>query len=96
MWDKCLEIIKDILPQEQFEHWFSPLSFKHVENNVLTLGCPSEFFAEQLEERYFTVLGRTLKRIYGNGIKLIYEYPIVANDPSSTVRTGSAHPSPAV
>ncbi len=96
MWDKCLEIVKDIISPEQFDHWFSSLSFKRVENNVLTLACPSEFFAEQLEERYFSVLGRTLTRVFGEGIKLMYEYPIVANDPSTTVRHTSAHPSPAV
>lgn len=95
-WDKCLEIIKDIVSPEQYEHWFSSLSFKRVEDNVLTLCCPSEFFAEQLEERYFSVLGRTLTRVFGAGIKLMYEYPIVANDPSTTVLVGSAHPSPAV
>lgn len=96
MWEKCLGIIKDIIPAEQFEHWFSPLTFKHVNNGVLTIACPSEFFAEQLEERYFSVLGRTLVRVFGDKIRLVYEFPIVANDPSSVVRTGSAHPSPAV
>lgn len=96
MWDKCLGIIKDIIPAEQYEHWFSPLTFKHVNDGVLTISCPSEFFAEQLEERYFSVLGRTLVRVFGDKIKLVYEFPIVANDPSSMVRTGSAHPSPAV
>ncbi|MCM1138794.1 MAG: chromosomal replication initiator protein DnaA [Duncaniella sp.] len=96
MWEKCLGIIKDIIPAEQYEHWFSPLTFKHVNNGVLTIACPSEFFAEQLEERYFSVLGRTLVRVFGDKIRLVYEFPIVANDPSSVIRTGSAHPSPAV
>ena len=89
LWDKCLAIIKDIIPSEQFNYWFSPLSFKSVENNVLTICCPSEFFAEQLEERYYTVLGRTLTRVFGR-IRLVYEFPVVADDPSSVVSMGSA------
>ncbi len=95
LWDKCLAIIKDIIPSEQFNYWFSPLSFKSVENNVLTICCPSEFFAEQLEERYYTVLGRTLTRVFGR-IRLVYEFPVVADDPSSVVSMGSAQPSAAV
>ena len=95
-WDKCLEIIRDIIPAEQFKSWFSPLTFLRVENDVLTIYCPTEFFAEQLEERYINVLGKTLKRVFGPSIRLIYEYPIVANDPTSKIAVGSAHPSQAV
>ncbi|MCM1163195.1 MAG: chromosomal replication initiator protein DnaA [Muribaculaceae bacterium] len=96
MWDKCLEIIRDTIPAEQFSSWFSPLSFLRYSGNELTISCPSEFFAEQLEDRYIRVLGLTLKRVFGEGIHLIYEFPIVAGDPSSRVNMGSGHPSPAV
>lgn len=95
-WDECLSIIRDILPSEQFKSWFSPLTFLRVENNVLTIHCPGEYFAEQLEERYIGVLGKTLKRVFGPSIRLIYEYPVVAHDPTTNVAVGSAHPSPAV
>lgn len=71
-WDKCLEIIRDIVPSEQFKSWFSPLTFRRVENDVLTIYCPTEYFAEQLEERYINVLGKTLKRVFGSNIRLIY------------------------
>ncbi|MCM1522377.1 MAG: chromosomal replication initiator protein DnaA [Muribaculaceae bacterium] len=96
LWDKCLEIIRDTMPAEQFNSWFSPLSFVRFADNVLTISCPSEFFAEQLEERYIRVLGLSLKRVFGEGTKLIYEFPIVADDPTSRVAMGSGHPSPAV
>ena len=95
-WDKCLEIIRDIVPAEQFKSWFSPLTFRRVENDVLTIYCPTEYFAEQLEERYINVLGKTLKRVFGSNIRLIYEFPVVANDPTTQIEVGSAHPSNAV
>lgn len=96
MWEECLAIIRDTIPSEQFSSWFSPLSFMRFADNVLTISCPSEFFAEQLEERYIRVLGLSLKRVFGEGIRLIYEFPIVAGDPKSFVNMGSGHPSPAV
>ncbi len=54
-WEKCLNIIRDTIPAEQFRYWFSPLSFISMNDNVLTIACPSEFFAEQLDERYIGV-----------------------------------------
>lgn len=96
MWDKCLEILRDTLPAEQYKHWFSPLTFVGVENNTLTISCPSELFVEQIEERYFPVFGRTLKRVFGNDIRLVYSFPAIANDPSTNINMGSGHPSPAV
>lgn len=96
MWDECLKIISDSVQPEQFNSWFSPLSFMHFKDNVLTISCPSEFFAEQLEERYIRILGCTLKRVFGQMPRLIYEFPIVAGDPASRVSMGSGHPSPAV
>lgn len=95
-WEECLKIISDILPPEQFRSWFSPLTFLRVEDNTLTIHCPGEFFAEQLEERYIGVLGKTLRRVFGPTIKLVYEYPIVAHDITTNVKVGSAHPSTAV
>lgn len=95
-WDKCLEIIQDIIPAEQFKSWFSPLTFRRVEGDMLTISCPTEYFAEQLEERYINVLGKTLKRVFGSSIRLTYEFPVVANDPASQMSVGSAHPSQAV
>lgn len=95
-WEECLDIIRDNIPAEQFKYWFEPLSFQSMKDDVLTISCPSEFFSEQIEERYFKVLGFALKRVFGERVKLIYEFPIVAGDDTSIVNMGSAHPSQAV
>lgn len=96
MWDECLRIIKDTIPDEQFSLWFSPLSFIRYADNQLTISCPSEFFVEQLEERYVRLLGLTLKRVFGDGLRLVYKFPVIGGDPASQVNMGSSHPSPAV
>ncbi|WP_297059108.1 chromosomal replication initiator protein DnaA [uncultured Duncaniella sp.] len=96
LWDKCLEIIRDTIPEEHYHYWFSPLSFESLTDNVLTISCPSEFFVEQLEDRYARVLKSALDRVFGKGIRLIYTFPIVANDPASKVSMDSAQPSAAV
>ncbi|MDE5727034.1 MAG: chromosomal replication initiator protein DnaA [Duncaniella sp.] len=96
MWEQCLGIIRDIIPAEQFSSWFSPLSFVSYVDNELTIACPSEFFSEQLDERYMRVMGMALKRVFNERVQLIYQYPVVADDPTSSVKVGSTHPSPVV
>lgn len=95
-WDECMTIISDAIPPEQFNSWFKPLSFLSYDNGELTISCPSEFFAEQLEERYFNILAATLRRVYGAGIQLTYHFPVLKGDPASYISVSSSNPSQAV
>ncbi|MDE7411891.1 MAG: chromosomal replication initiator protein DnaA [Paramuribaculum sp.] len=96
LWDQCLKIFQDILPAEQFTAWFKPITSVSFENNKLTLLVPSPFFYEQLEERYYNLLGRTLYKVYGRDVKLYYHYNQVANEPTTGVTIASTKPSGAV
>lgn len=84
-WDKCLEIIKDNLPAEQYKAWFAPIVSLSYEDNKLTLRVPSQFFIEQIENRYINLLRTTLKRVYGPNVKLCYRYNIVKNDADTSI-----------
>jgi len=96
LWAKCLTIFADNLPAEQFEAWFKPISPISYADNKLTLLVPSPFFYEQLEERYVGLLSRTLQKVYGPQIKLIYNYYQVGKEPSTKVSIASSKPSAAV
>ena len=74
LWDECLRIIADNIRPEQFDAWFKPITSLGFENGRLTLSVPSPFFAEHLENTYITILGATLRRVYGNDVKLFYHY----------------------
>lgn len=79
-WSKCLEIFKDNLPTEQFNAWFAPIVALKMESDSLTLRVPSQFYVEQIEERYYNLVVSTLKRVYGPNVKLFYNYDVVRND----------------
>lgn len=98
LWDQCLKIFQDVLPAEQYDAWFKPITSVgyQADRNELTLMVPSPFFYEQLEERYFALLGRTLQKVYGKGIKLYYHYYQVGNEPTTGITIASAKPSSAV
>jgi len=71
-WNRCLDVIKDNLPAEQYDVWFAPIvavDYDH-ENSRVTLRVPSQFFVEQIEGRYIDILSAALKKVFGDGVKL--------------------------
>ncbi|HPW66001.1 MAG TPA: chromosomal replication initiator protein DnaA [Salinivirgaceae bacterium] len=79
IWERCLNIIRDNLPEESFKTWFVPIKPIHFEGTDLRLQVPSMFFVEFLEEHYIGLLKSTLRRVIGPGAKLSYE-PIMVQD----------------
>ncbi len=78
VWDNCLKIIKDNINFQSFRTWFDPITPIKLENNVLTIQVPSQFFYEWLEEHYISLLKKTIKKELGNSGRL--EYSIVMED----------------
>lgn len=75
-WDKCLNIIKDNVPNSSFKTWFEPIVPVKLNERVLTIQVPSAFFYEYLEEQFIDILRKTLRMILGNGAKLEYNVVI--------------------
>ena len=72
LWNSCLAIIKDIVPEVAYNTWFVPIVPLAYEENKFTIQVPSQFFYEYLEEKYVNVLKSTLYRVMGKGTILIY------------------------
>ena len=86
-WNRCLDAIKANMPAEQFNVWFAPIvavDFDEKDNRV-TLKVPSQFFVEQIEGRYINVLSSSLKRVFGENVKLTYKYNVVGSDDASAI-----------
>ncbi len=72
LWEKCLVVIKDIVPEAVFNTWFMPIIPLSYEENKFTIQVPSQFFYEYLEEKYVNVLKVTIYRVIGKGTILNY------------------------
>ena len=72
VWANCLKIIKENLGPENeqvFKTWFEPIVPVQLENNILTIRVPSQFFYEWLEEHFIDLLKRTIRLQLGpNGM----------------------------
>jgi len=99
VWNDCLSQIKDQIPEQSYNTWFTPIVPVRLVDNVLTIQVPSQFFYEWLEEHYVNVLKNAIMNVLGNFGKL--EYSVIVdkgNDQSNpfTVRfpNGSGHQRP--
>lgn len=78
VWQNCLKLIKDNVNPQSFKTWFEPIKPIKLENKVLTIQVPSQFFYEWLEEHYVTLLRKTLKQELGPASRL--EYNIIVEN----------------
>ena len=75
IWKECLHVIKDNVSDQSFKTWFEPIIAVKLQENVLTIQVPSQFFYEWLEEHYIDLLKKTIKKKLGANGRL--EYSIV-------------------
>jgi chromosomal replication initiator protein len=85
VWVKCLQVIKDNISPNSYNTWFAPIKSVQLENNVLTLQVPSQFFYEWLEEHYIDLLKKTIKKELGTDGRL--EYSIIMDNSFSNSNT---------
>ena len=44
LWDRCLQVIHDNVPETTFKTWFEPIVPLKFEDKALTIGVHSPFF----------------------------------------------------
>lgn len=89
VWEACLKVIQDNINHQSFKTWFLPIKAVKLDDYVLTIEVPSQFFYEWLEEHYINLLKKTIKKELGSKGRL--EYSIVMensynNTPPYTIK----------
>jgi chromosomal replication initiator protein len=72
VWNNCLRLIRDSIGEQSYNTWFAPIVPHGLENNVLTIQVPSQFFYEWLEENYVHLLKQAIDTELGPQGKLQY------------------------
>lgn len=75
VWKNCLKIIRASVGEQSFKTWFEPIRPVKLNQSVLTIQVPSQFFYEWLEEHYVNVLKKAIYSELGAEGKL--EYSII-------------------
>ena len=72
LWERCLKIIADNIPESTFNAFFQSIRPVKFDGNTLTLGVPSPFVYEYLEEHYLDLLRKVIYHHFGKGTRLMY------------------------
>ena len=81
IWKECLQIIKGEIAPQSYDTWFKPIKPLRLENKVLTIEVPSQFFYEWIEEHYLQLLKKAVHYTLGAEGRL--EYSIVMDNSMS-------------
>jgi len=81
IWNNCLNIIRDNVTPQNYKTWFKPITAVAINEKILTIQVPSQFFYEWLENNYITLIKKSLKRELGKDAKL--EYNILLDNSGS-------------
>ncbi|MCD4679250.1 MAG: chromosomal replication initiator protein DnaA [Bacteroidales bacterium] len=76
IWEDCLKVISDNINYQSYKTWFTPIKPLKLENSILTIQVPSQFFYEWLEEHYINLLKKTIKKELGPNGRLEYSMVI--------------------
>ena len=69
LWDNCLSIIHDNISQQMFDTWFKCINLCSFEDHKLTLGVPSAFVYEYVEEHFLDLLRKTITKVFAKYLK---------------------------
>ena len=95
LWNRCLEIIRDNVPESTYKTWFVPIVPLKYEDKTLIVQVPSQFFYEFLEDKFVDLLRKTLYKVIGDGTKLMYNV-LVDKSSGTTVNQESTTRSTAI
>jgi chromosomal replication initiator protein len=77
VWNNCLRFIQENIGEQSFNTWFAPIRPIKLDNRILTIQVPSQFFYEWLEEHYVHLLRQAIDRELGRDGRL--EYSIIVD-----------------
>lgn len=72
VWNECLDIIKDKVSPQAFKTWFEPTRPVSLEDGTLKIQVPNRFFYEWIDEKYYSVVRKTILQVLGENGKLVY------------------------
>jgi chromosomal replication initiator protein len=89
VWDECLKMIKDNIPENSYNTWFCPIKPISLLGQVLTIQVPTFYYHEYIEGNYWQLLKTAIGKVLGPDGKLEYNILVTSNGAAITMpRTG--------
>lgn len=70
VWQKCLSLLQEEYPAQQFNTWIRPLQAE-VDANSLTLLAPNRFVVDWVKKHFFSRIQELVAQLSANAVKLV-------------------------
>jgi chromosomal replication initiator protein len=93
LWEKCLNIIKEKVSQQNFDTWIRPVRILSMQDSCIQLSVPNRFFKDWLEENYSSLLKDALSFLVGTATQIsfvIYQDSEIKNSHTNNIRSRKA------
>ena len=71
-WKESVNQIKNAISKEEFSMWFSNIGYSSSAENTIVLSVPSNFFMDQIKQRYLNLISEKLEELTGNTIDISF------------------------
>jgi len=85
IWDNLKVDIRDVITEQAFSTWIEPIHPVTIEDKILTLEVPSQFYYEWIDSHYQPLIVESLKEVTGEVINL--RYSVVVGESSQENET---------
>lgn len=90
-WVSTQKLLRGMLDDHSYKNWFGPTRFEALEEGVLKVGVPTDFFADWLREHYMEAIQECVAQVLPelNEVKFVVTQEAAANE------SGARRPRPA-
>lgn len=71
-WVECINIIKAQISNQNYDTWFSCVSFVDFDGEKLTLQIPNRFVGDYIEENYLGLMTSAVTETFGRNVQVVY------------------------
>jgi chromosomal replication initiator protein len=89
IWKKCLEKIEESILPDSYATWFSPTYPSNLDNGLITISVPNQFYRKCLIENYRELIENTLKTVSNEPI--LVDFCIGSEKIAQTEQTNQSH-----
>ncbi|MDX9800120.1 MAG: chromosomal replication initiator protein DnaA [Spirochaetia bacterium] len=71
-WKETVNQIRHSISKEEFTMWFNNITYSSSSENMIVLSVPSNFFMDQIKQRYLSLITETMEELSGNRIAVSF------------------------
>jgi chromosomal replication initiator protein len=89
LWQQCLQELREVIPQQQFSQWISPLQAEHTSHGLIIF-APNQYVLDAIKQQFLAIIERTVAQLAttpGASVSLVVGTMGSASDKAAAARS---------